>query len=36
MSSQEDFEFRGKAGEWFGIWIVNLLLSVLTLGIYSA
>ncbi|MEP2716415.1 YjgN family protein [Pseudophaeobacter sp.] len=36
MSSQEDFEFRGSAGEWFGIWIVNLLLSILTLGIYSA
>ncbi|MEP4035164.1 YjgN family protein [Pseudophaeobacter sp.] len=36
MSSQEGFEFRGAAKEWFGIWIVNLLLSVLTLGIYSA
>lgn len=30
------FEFRGNASEFFGIWIVNLLLSVLTLGIYSA
>jgi uncharacterized membrane protein YjgN (DUF898 family) len=30
------FEFRGMAGEFFGIWIVNLLLSILTLGIYSA
>lgn len=30
------FEFRGKAGEWFGIWIVNLLLSIVTIGIYSA
>lgn len=29
-------EFTGKAGEYFGIWIVNLLLSLLTLGIYSA
>lgn len=29
-------EFSGKAGEWFGIWIVNLLLSIVTLGIYSA
>lgn len=28
--------FHGKAGEYFGIWIVNLLLSILTLGIYSA
>jgi len=30
------FRFTGTAGEYFGIWIVNLLLSVLTLGIYSA
>lgn len=29
-------EFKGKASEYFGIWIVNLLLSLLTLGIYSA
>ncbi|WAK01382.1 YjgN family protein [Methylobacter sp. YRD-M1] len=29
-------EFTGKAGEYFGIWIVNLLLSIITLGIYSA
>jgi len=29
-------EFKGKASEYFGIWIVNLLLSILTLGIYSA
>jgi uncharacterized membrane protein YjgN (DUF898 family) len=28
--------FTGKAGEYFGIWIVNLLLSIITLGIYSA
>lgn len=28
--------FTGKAGEYFGIWLVNLLLSLLTLGIYSA
>lgn len=30
------FSFHGKAGEYFGIWIVNLLLSIITLGIYSA
>ena len=30
------FTFTGRAGEFFGIWIVNLLLSVVTLGIYSA
>lgn len=28
--------FGGKGGEYFGIWIVNLLLTLLTLGIYSA
>ena len=32
----ERFEFRGSGGEYFRIWIVNLALSVLTLGIYSA
>lgn len=30
------FEFTGKAGEYFKIWIVNILLTLLTLGIYSA
>ncbi|MGH8075745.1 MAG: YjgN family protein, partial [Lysobacter sp.] len=29
-------QFTGRAGEYFGIWFVNLLLSILTLGIYSA
>jgi uncharacterized membrane protein YjgN (DUF898 family) len=28
--------FQGKTSEYFGIWIVNLLLSLVTLGIYSA
>ncbi|MEI7614716.1 MAG: YjgN family protein [Betaproteobacteria bacterium] len=28
--------FTGKGSEYFGIWIVNLLLTLLTLGIYSA
>ncbi|MBU2278753.1 MAG: DUF898 domain-containing protein [Gammaproteobacteria bacterium] len=28
--------FSGQGGEFFGIWIVNVLLSILTLGIYSA
>lgn len=28
--------FHGSGGEYFRIWIVNLLLSILTLGIYSA
>ncbi len=29
-------EFRASGGEYFRIWIVNLLLSVATLGVYSA
>lgn len=28
--------FTGKASEYFGIWIVNVLLTIITLGIYSA
>ncbi len=28
-------EFNGKAGEYFGIWIVNVLLTIVTLGIYA-
>jgi uncharacterized membrane protein YjgN (DUF898 family) len=30
------FDFRGGAREYFGIWIVNLLLSIVTIGIYTA
>jgi len=30
------FEFRGKGFEYFKLWVVNTLLSVMTLGIYSA
>jgi uncharacterized membrane protein YjgN (DUF898 family) len=30
------FEFRATGAEYFRIWIVNLLLTILTLGIYSA
>ena len=30
------FTFNGTGGEYFRIWIVNLLLSIVTLGIYSA
>ncbi|MDR1228128.1 MAG: DUF898 domain-containing protein [Azoarcus sp.] len=29
-------QFTGTGGEYFRIWIVNLLLSILTFGIYSA
>ena len=28
--------FTGSGGEYFKIWIVNLLLTIVTLGIYSA
>jgi uncharacterized membrane protein YjgN (DUF898 family) len=30
------FSFTGSGGEYFRIWIVNLFLSIVTLGIYSA
>ncbi|UTF61316.1 YjgN family protein [Gilvimarinus sp. DA14] len=30
------FEFTGNGFEYFKIWIVNILLSIVTLGIYSA
>ncbi|MEW5757453.1 MAG: YjgN family protein [Pseudomonadota bacterium] len=36
VSQEIPFEFRGTASEYFGIWIVNILLMILTLGIYSA
>ncbi|MBB4015657.1 uncharacterized membrane protein YjgN (DUF898 family) [Chelatococcus caeni] len=32
----EQFTFAGSAREYFGIWIVNVLLTIVTLGIYSA
>ena len=35
-SVNKPFEFTGKAGEFFAIWIVNVALTILTLGIYSA
>lgn len=30
------FDFTGTGREYFGIWIVNVMLTILTLGIYSA
>jgi len=30
------FEFKGNSSEYFRIWIVNIALTILTLGIYSA
>ena len=35
VQRQLPFEFHGRGGEYFGIWIVNLLLTIITLGIYS-
>ena len=31
-----NFNFTGKSTEYFKIWIVNIVLSIVTLGIYSA
>lgn len=33
---ERNFHFTGSGSEYFGIWIVNLLLTLLTVGIYSA
>lgn len=33
---EQPFQFRGSAREYFRIWIVNLALGIVTLGIYSA
>ncbi|MDY6799577.1 MAG: YjgN family protein, partial [Pseudomonadota bacterium] len=33
---QTGFQFTGSGKEYFGIWIVNILLTIVTLGIYSA
>ncbi|MFJ5509919.1 YjgN family protein [Pectobacterium jejuense] len=35
-STQHRVQFHGKAGEYFAIWLVNALLTIITLGIYSA
>jgi uncharacterized membrane protein YjgN (DUF898 family) len=29
------FSFKGSGGEYFGIWLSNLVLTILTLGLYS-
>ena len=36
QAGNQPFRFTGTAREYFGIWIVNLFLTLLTLGIYSA
>ncbi len=35
-SNKTPVVFTGRTSEYFGIWIVNLLLSIITFGIYSA
>ncbi len=35
-ATRYQFEFTGTGREYFGIWIVNLLLTIITLGVYSA
>jgi uncharacterized membrane protein YjgN (DUF898 family) len=36
MTQAHRLVFTGRGGEYFRIWIVNIALSILTLGIYSA
>lgn len=36
LPEKRKIEFTGSAKEYFGIWIVNVVLSIVTLGIYSA
>ena len=31
----EPFKFTGEAGEYFGIWVVNTFLTIITLGLWS-
>ncbi|MBW2267931.1 MAG: DUF898 domain-containing protein [Deltaproteobacteria bacterium] len=35
IRDEHGFEFRGTADEYFRIWIVNVCLTIVTLGIYS-
>jgi uncharacterized membrane protein YjgN (DUF898 family) len=35
-SPAQHFEFTGSGSEYFRIWIVNVLLTIVTIGIYSA
>ncbi len=33
-ASRHNLSFHGKGGQYFGIWIVNALLTIITLGLY--
>lgn len=35
LGLQYSFRFQGTASEYFGIWIVNILLTIITLGLYA-
>ncbi len=35
LGGLQRFRFHGQASEYFGIWIVNILLTIVTLGLYS-
>lgn len=35
LGLQYSFRFKGTASEYFGIWIVNILLMIITLGLYA-
>lgn len=34
--NSQTIQFEGKTSDYYGIWIVNILLSIITLGVYSA
>ncbi len=36
VKTEHQVQFRGDTRTYFGIWIVNILLTIVTLGIYSA
>ncbi len=36
VGNELPFRFTGSGKEYFGIWIVNILLTIVTIGIYSA
>ena len=35
-TQRHQIKFHGDGGNYFAIWLVNIFLSVITLGIYSA
>jgi len=36
IEAEHPFQFVGNAKDYFGIWIVNVLLTIVTLGIYAS